>query len=287
MARVTVQAELFHWALERSGHTEDSAHSKFPKFAEWLDGTRPPTVRQLERFANWTRTPFGFFLLDSPPEDRLPIPDFRTSQGRTRRPSPDLLETVQTMQRRVEWLREFLLEEGHEQLAFVGQQTPRSPPQQVAQSMLGALGLAEEWAKKENTWSDALRLLRQRIEAAGIMIVVNGVVGNNTHRPLDVDEFRGFVLVDSIAPLIFVNGRDARCAQMFTLAHELAHIWIGREGVSNLDRLQPVGQDVETFCNQVAAELLIPTERFQAEWQTVSSLPDRFDRLAERSRSAP
>jgi len=177
-------------------------------------------------------------------------------------------------------MREFLLEEGQEQLAFVGRDTPESPPEEVARSMLEVLGLNDEWAKQEGTWSEALRQLRHRIETAGVMVVINGVVGNNTHRPLDVNEFRGFVLVDSIAPLIFVNGRDARCAQMFTLAHELAHIWIGREGVSNLDRLEPVGEHVETFCNQVAAEFLIPTHRFQAEWQGASSFADRFDRLA-------
>jgi len=112
------------------------------------------------------------------------------------------------------------------------------------------------------------------------MVVVNGVVGNNTHRPLDVNEFRGFVLVDSIVPLIFVNGKDAKCAQMFTLAHELAHIWIGEEGVSNLDRLQPVGSAVEVFCNKVAAEFLVPAQRLQTEWHIVSMHPDRFSRLA-------
>jgi Zn-dependent peptidase ImmA (M78 family) len=280
MACVEVQAKVFRWALERSGHTEESARSKFLKFSEWLDGTRLPTLRQLEKFANWTRTPFGFFLLDSPPEDRLPIPDFRTTHGQTRRPSPDLLETVQSMQRRQEWMREFLLEEGQEPLEFVGKASTHDSPKDVAQSMRVALDLSEDWARRERSWGDALRLLRQAIEAAEIMVVINGVVGNNNHRLLDVNEFRGFALVDPIAPLIFVNGKDAKCAKMFTLAHELAHIWIGQEGVSNLDRLQPVGAAVEKFCNKVAAEFLVPAHRFQSEWQKVSTHPDRFNRLA-------
>ncbi|MDY7011658.1 MAG: DNA-binding protein, partial [Planctomycetota bacterium] len=176
MARVEVQAGLFRWALERSGHTEESARSEFLKFSEWLDGTRLPTLRQLEKFANWTRTPFGFFLLDSPPEDRLPIPDFRTTHGQTRRPSPDLLETVQAMQRRQEWMREFLLEEGQEPLVFVGKASTKNSPEDVAQSMRGALDLHKDWAKQEISWGDALRLLRQAIEAAEIMVVINGVV---------------------------------------------------------------------------------------------------------------
>jgi Zn-dependent peptidase ImmA (M78 family) len=219
-------------------------------------------------------------MLDSPPEDRLPIPDFRTNQGQTLRPSPDLLETVQAMQRRQEWMQEFLIEEGQESLAFVGEANMQDSPENVAESMRSALSLSKEWAKEEQSWGNALRFLRHAIEDAEIMIVINGVVGNNTHRPLDVSEFRGFALVSPIAPLIFVNGRDAKCAQMFTLAHELAHLWIGAEGVSNLDRLQPVGADVEKFCNQVAAEFLVPIEEFRTEWQMVATDPERFDRLA-------
>jgi len=219
-------------------------------------------------------------MLDSPPEDRLGIPDLRTTGGRTLRPSPDLLETVQAMQRRQEWMQEFLAEEGHDPLAFVGEANMQDSPEDVAQSMRDALDLPDQWARKEASWTAALRFLRHAIEAADIMIVINGVVGNNTHRRLDVNEFRGFALTAQIAPLIFVNGQDAKCAQMFTIAHELAHLWVGAEGVSNLDRLQPVGADVETFCNRVAAEFLVPVQEFETEWQSVATDPERFDRLA-------
>jgi len=94
------------------------------------------------------------------------------------------------------------------------------------------------------------------------MIVINGVVGNNTYRPLDVAEFRGFALVDEFAPLIFINGRDSESAKMFTLIHELSHLWLGYEGVSNFDELQPVETNVEDFCNRVAAEFLLPFDEF-------------------------
>lgn len=287
MASVEVQAELFRWALERSGRAEEAARKKFPKFSEWLDGTWRPTLRQLESFAKWTRTPFGFLLLESPPEDSLPIPDFRTTHGGTCRPSPDLLETVQTMQRRQEWMREFLLEEGQEPLGFIGEANTQDSAEDVVLSMRRALGLSQEWARQEENWEDTLRVLRQTIQATGIMVVINGVVGNNTHRGLDVDEFRGFALVDSIAPLIFVNGKDAKCAQMFTLTHELAHLWIGQGGVSNLDRLQAVGAPVETFCNQVAAEFLVPSQVFHTEWLNVAMHHDRFGRLARVFKVSP
>jgi Zn-dependent peptidase ImmA (M78 family) len=74
---------------------------------------------------------------------------------------------------------------------------------------------------------------------------------NNNTRKLDPEEFRGFVLSDRYAPLIFVNGADFKSAQMFTLAHELAHLWLGRDGVFDLQDLQPGNSDVERFCTQL------------------------------------
>ncbi|MBN1555891.1 MAG: ImmA/IrrE family metallo-endopeptidase [Phycisphaerae bacterium] len=280
MARITVKSELFRWALERSNHTEEDASEKWVKFVDWITEVSSPTVHQLEEFSKWTQTPFGYLLLETPPEDNLPIPDFRTSQSKTRRPSPNLLETVQAMQRRQDWFREFLIEENEDSLPFVGAFDLKSSPEKIADAMRDVLGLEHIWASHERNWSDAVRLLKNRIEEAGIMVVVNGVVGNNNRRRLEVEEFRGFVLVDRYAPLVFINGRDAQCAQMFTLAHELAHIFVGREGVSNLRQLQPTNVDVEIVCDKAAAEFLVPKEAFVASWREVRNQNNRFQLLA-------
>jgi len=263
MERIDIQPKFFRWALERSGKTESSIKSRFPKIADWVAGKVAPTLKQLEKFAATTYTPLGYFFLDEPPEDRLPIPDFRTARGQPRRPSPGLLDTIQAMQARSEWMREFLIEEGHKPLPFIRSATLETEPVKVATEMRNILSLPDGWANKVSTWHDTLRLLRRAIEGAGVMVVINGVVGNNTHRPLDVAEFRGFALVDEYAPLIFVNGRDYVSAQMFTVIHELSHLWLGYEGVSVLDKLQPVGTKVEIFCNQVAAEFLVPSDEFR------------------------
>jgi len=131
--------------------------------------------------------------------------------------------------------------------------------------------------------------LRKAIENAGVMVVINGIVGNNTHRVLDVEEFRGFALVDEYAPLIFINGRDSTSAQMFTLIHELSHLWIGYEGVSNFNRLLPVQIKVEEFCNQVAAEFLVPSEQFKKVVEENKGKSDRvfFDIVARRFKVSP
>jgi len=263
MERINIQRELLSWAIERCDKTKDAMKSKFPKIEDWLSGEIYPTLKQLEKFAAATYTPLGYFFLKEHPEDKLPIPDFRTVKGQPECPSPNLLDTVQTMQSRREWMREFLLEEGQEPLSFIKSATLRTNPAKVAMAMRNVLSLSHGWANKVSTWAEALRLLRKAIEDAGVMIVINGVVSNNTHRLLDVDEFRGFALVDEYAPLVFINGRDYISAQMFTLIHELSHLWLGYEGVSIFNKLQPVKINVEEFCNKVAAEFLVPSEEFK------------------------
>ena len=108
----------------------------------------------------------------------------------------------------------------------------------------------------------------EQVGDAGILVMKSGVVGNNPHRPLLVEEFRGFALFDEYAPLIFINGADTKAAQMFTLAHELAHLWLGESGVSNLYATMSPNIAIEKFCNQVAAELLVPLAEFTAAWNT-------------------
>ena len=237
----------------------DALLKYFPKFELWERGEAHPTMRQLENLAKKTFTPLGYFFLPKPPEDSLPIPVFRTLEDSpVKRPSPNLLETVQTMQRRQTWMREDLIDRGQERLAFAGSAALSNVVENVAANVRSVLGLSPDWANKHTTWEDALRALRTAAEEAGILIVSNGIVGNNTHRKLDVREFRGFVLSDDYAPLIFINSVDVKAAQMFTIAHELAHVWIGKGAAFDLRDLRPANDAAEQFCNAVAAEFLVP-----------------------------
>ncbi len=209
----------------------------------------------------------------------------RTVAGTARgRPSPDLLDTLYTMRCRQEWLRKPLFENDAEPLAFVASARLADNPDAVGREMRRVLGLDGKWAAGGHNWQDAVSELRRMIEQLGVMAVINGVVGNNTHRPLSVDELRGFALTDLYAPLIFVNGTDAKSAQMFTLAHELAHIWLGTEGLSDFDSLLPGGTDVEDWCNQAAAELLAPAREFRARWREDRQEANPFEALAQTLR---
>ena len=288
MARVSVQPALLQWARDRSGLPADIVHSKFPKLGAWESGDAQPTLKQLETFARVTRTPLGMLFLPEPPNLELPIPDFRTvGNEAVSAPSPELLDTIYAMQRRQQWLREYLIESDSDSLPFVGSIDIAADPIEIAATIRDTLNIGNDWANQVPTWSDALRALRSSIEESGIFPVLNGVVGNNTHRKLDPQEFRGFTLIDEFAPLIFVNGADAKGAQMFTFAHELAHLWIGAEGVSNLKDTLPVDTEIETFCNKVAAEFLIPASELEAVWDGVRHAAEPFQQLARRFKVSP
>jgi len=280
MTRVNVNPTLLRWALERSSHPE-GIKRKLPKLDEWLEGKRKPTLRQLEVFAKATATPFGYFFLTKPPDERLPIPLFRTLGSETVRcPSPEFLETVQVMQRRQDWMREYLVERKHEPLPFVGSAGLDGKHEHIAHQIRSTLGIGEEWASKQHTWTEALRGLQRRVEKAGIIVATSSIVGNNTRRKLNPTEFRGFVLVDAHAPLVFINSADFKAAQTFTLAHELAHIWLGSSAAFDLRNLQPAHDETEEACNRIAAEFLVPAAKLSQMWPSAKGESEPFQFLA-------
>jgi len=186
------------------------------------------------------------------------------------------------MQQRQAWMREFLIEQGQSPLPFYGSASRDDDPGNIANDIKRVLDLSNEWSAHHSTWENALRQLRNVIEESGILVVANGIVGNNTHRKLNVGEFRGFVLADEYAPLIFVNASDSKAAQMFTLAHEVAHIWFGSSAAFDLRQLQPADDSTEQACDKVAAELLLPAEQMREAWQTARSDDEPFQAIARR-----
>jgi Zn-dependent peptidase ImmA (M78 family)/transcriptional regulator with XRE-family HTH domain len=287
--RVPVRPELLRWACDRARTPLDALATKFPQLPAWEREERRPTLKQLESFARATHVPIGYLFLPEPPEERMPIPDFRTVGDAIGHPSPDLLDTIYAMQSRQAWLREERIECEAEPLDFVGSARLSDDPSAVGLEMRRIVGVGDGWAAGVRTWEEAVSELRRAIEQLGVMAIINGVVGNNTHRRLDVQEFRGFALCDPYAPLIFVNGADAKSAQMFTLAHELAHVWVGSEGegLSGFPDLSPGGTRIESFCDKAAAEFLVPEREVRAAWRDVREAPDAFEALARRFKVSP
>jgi Zn-dependent peptidase ImmA (M78 family) len=241
-------------------------------------------MRQLEKFAKETATPFGYLFLAEPPAEQLPIPHFRTLNGHqpARRPSPDLLEMVRTMERRRDWMRDYLVDEGQEPLPFVQSARISDDVPHIAEKMRETLRLPELWAANQSTWTEALRELRRQMEDVGIIVTASGIVGNNTRRKLDPIEFRGFVLIDEYAPLVFVNAADGKAAQMFTLAHELAHVWFGSSAAFDLRDMLPAPDSTEQACNRVAAEFLVPERQLRQFWPSAQRVNEPFQAIARQ-----
>jgi Zn-dependent peptidase ImmA (M78 family) len=283
MMRVEVKPELLRWARERSGLDPGALAHRFPQLEGWERRETSPTLKQLENFAKATHTPVGYLFLQEPPIERVPIPDFRTAGNKhIGRPSPDLLDTVYLCQQRQEWYRDFARAEGEAPVRFVGSAHLTDDVEATAARIRRALRFDVEERRQMPTWTDALRRFIEQADAAGVLVMVNGVVGSNNRRKLDRQEFQGFALADNLAPLVFINGADTKAAQMFTLAHELAHIWLGLSAVSDAQASRMPEHEVERWCNRVAAELLVPLAVVRAEYQTGNPLGEEVNRLARR-----
>ncbi len=281
MNNVTVKPEMLLWACKRSGLNIESLLNRFPKLELWKNGEASPTLKQLEKFAKATYTPIGFLFMQEPLVEKVPIPDFRVGTGGgQQQPSPDLLDTVYICQQRQEWYREYVRIAGEDPIEFVGSANPDNSVEEFAARIRSTLGFNIEERREMPTWTDALRSFIEQADELGILVMVNGVVGNNNRRKLNPYEFRGFALVDDLAPLVFINGSDTKSAQMFTLAHELAHIWLGQTALSDAEVAQITGNKVERWCNQVAAELLVPLAVMRSEYKKNKPLDEEVKRLA-------
>jgi Zn-dependent peptidase ImmA (M78 family) len=277
--RVPVAASVLRWALTVSSTPADVVRGRL-RVDAWITGTVLPTVKQLRQFASATGVPFGYLLLDAPPEWALPVPDFREGfAGERETPSANLLAVVGQSLRRQEWYRDYATYHGLppvEVVASAGEQAPR----EVAASI--RRHLSYEVSDRRGSWNDTRKSLLRSFEDIGGLTVATSMVGNNTNRLLDPDEFRGFALSDDLAPLIFVNTTQTLNGQIFTIAHELAHIWKGQSGISNEDPRYVAQSDIERWCNAVASEVLVPQADLIRRYEAVRDLEltEQLERLA-------
>lgn len=277
--RVEISARMLAWAKDRSRVEPGSLAERFPRLTAWETGQVKPTLKQLEQYAVATRTPVGYFFLTEPPRESVPIPDFRTiADTPVGRPSPDLLDVIFQCQQRQEWFGSHARLNRFDPVTAVGSVSLDETPETGAARMRQTLGF--DPADRGATWSEAFRGLADAAEGAGVLVMASGVVGSNTHRKLDPAEFRGFALVDRLAPLVFVNSADTRAAQVFTLAHELAHLWLGESGLDDTSLDPPAHSHIERWCSQAAAEFLVPLGQVHSLHDPRAPFVEELDRLA-------
>lgn len=278
--RANINNEVLRWAMDRARITTYTLAKKLgvkdERALQWEEGEALPTVKQAKQLSTVLRIPYGFFYLPKPPVEEFPLPDLRTVGSVDNGPlSLDLLEVVREAIQRKNWYEEYLLEHGAQELDFVGKYTINNQISDVVQDIRETLGIG---LPKAGTWDEYHSKLVKAIEDIGVLVMRTGIVAGNTHRKLNVAEFRGFAISSRIAPLIFINSADAPAARLFTLIHELAHIWIDSSGVSNIST-QYVHPE-ETFCNRVAGEFLVPSPVFINLWNESDSNSANFARLA-------
>lgn len=268
MSKAKVNIAILTWARERSGYSLPEFAHKLgvtdEKLAQWEAGELQLTFVQAMKFAEKAYVPFGYLFLAQPPVENLPIPDLRTvGSGELCRPSAELIDLLKNMLECQDWYRDYARNQLLQPVAVVGSYRIQQGVETVVADIRAKLQIAPH--PRRGTWEEYYRDLVQRIERLGILVMRQPSLGHHT-RLFNVDEFRGFALCDEFAPLIFINHADAPGARLFTLIHELCHIWIGLSGVS--DAGSNNHRDEERFCNAVAAELLVPTDEFKQLWRS-------------------
>ena len=273
--RVPVTPAVMKWCRIKSGYSIETAAQKIGRPPEeirgWEDGSLQPTLSQARKASEKYKRPLAVFFLPEPPQDFSTLRDFRTlPRDYPREYSSELVFLIREAHMRQEWAREFLRDEGAEELSFVGSANLQSNPNDVARNIREVLSISIREQQACRTREEALLLWIRKAEDAGIFVFQQSKI-----EPV---EARGFVLCDKYAPFIFLNANDAKAGRLFTLVHELAHLWINKPGVSNLEDIWREGRSaenkIEIFCNRVAAEALVDSLSFETLWRRI---PKEFE----------
>lgn len=286
MAQALITPDVLEWARNRAQMSIDALsaklHTKAEKIEAWESGEAKPTFKQAQTLANKLHIPFGYLFLSMPPEEKLPIPDLRTiGDGEPEAISPVFRDLLNDVKRKQDWYRDYAIENNEDSFSYLGAFSVKSGVKTVSDSIKEALNLTPTNRDKCYDKNSYLKLLTEKIEELGVLVMRNSIVGSNTHRPLSVKEFRGFAISDIYAPLIFINSSDANSAKIFTLIHELAHLWIDESGISSVELYKPDNNTVEKFCNAVSAEVLVPAFEFSEIWDEKEDVNENIANTAE------
>lgn len=278
--RVKVNPEVIVDAVSKSNRNMAEVKVRYPSFEKWISRELEPTFNQLKELSRFLRIPFGYLLLNSPVVEDIPLLEFRTVETEAiQKPSRELIDTIQDMERKQAWLREFYIAEGRDKLDFVGSMKFNENVEyyEIAEEIRTVLGIDKQWFEEATSRRSTFDILRDRLSQNGIIIMQSGIALNNTHRALDIDEFRAFTLIDEFAPLIFINSRDSQNGKVFSLLHELVHLFFGSHSLYNDDfRFRNrYTNPLEILCNKVAGEIIAPTDLFIFFWE------EEYDNLVD------
>lgn len=252
---INIDASILNHYVQNSEIPLDVLMSKVKNLDLFLSGEKKPTFNQLSNIAKKINIPTGLLLLNHTVDINNLALEFRTLESQSiNKMSEALRDTISEMQMK----QDFLNQEVESTLSFIGQYSLQDSVDTVVSAIYKTLDIKPFFQSEEK---NPLQFMRQKISDIGVFVFFNGKVGNNTHRPLSIKEFRGFVLSDDKAPIIFINQKDTKTGQLFTLVHELVHLFIGVDEIFTLvDTGEYEFDKVEAFVNQITAEILVPKE---------------------------
>lgn len=264
---VNIAPEVINWVIDHAKVDEINT-TIYEKLLKWKTGEKIPTFNQVEDASKATNIPLGYFFLQKPPVENLAILQYRTIDSfYANSPSRNLIDTINNMESIQEWMRDYLIKSDNSELIYISTMKNNRDPKVIADDIRKTLGLEKTWYSQCTNTADSFRMLRIKLENSGIIVMMSGIVEQNTRRKLNIEEFRAFTLLDSYAPLIFINSNDSKSGKLFSLLHEAAHIWIGTNSFYNDRHNKAINVSAdEVICNAVAAEILVPNDIFVNHW---------------------
>lgn len=254
--------EIFIWARETAGFSLEEAKKKLDisSLLEIEEGKRPPSRAMLAKMAEHYKRPLVLFYMESLPKSDDMGEDFRTLPHQTTPRENAIVATILRDVRARQSIVKSLLEEIEEAetLDVVEAGNVADGIEATVKEITTRLSIDNSQIARLGSKDELFRYIREKVENSGIFTIILGDAGSH-HTAVGVDLFRGYCIADNIAPFIVINGRDSDAAKSFTLLHEFVHLWIGKSGVSNYD----YNGTVEKFCNEVAAEILLPRRNLE------------------------
>src|SRR5216684_6943123 len=260
-----VNHDIMRWARETAGLSIDQAVEKLgindargvvasDRLTAIEQGTVAPSRPLLLKMAQQYRRPLVAFYMSAAPQKGDRGQDFRNIPDRQSGAEALIDALVRDIRARQSTVRDVLIDEEETRpLRFVGSMTMADGVGAVLASLRQIIRIDLSEFRAQASPESAFALLRSRVEAAGIFVLLIGNLGSH-HSAIDVEAFRGFALADDIAPFVVINDQDAKSAWSFTLIHELVHLWLGTTGVSGVF----ADAEIEKFCNDVAGSFLLP-----------------------------
>lgn len=253
-----ISPKVLKWARETAKLSQSEAAGKVSvkeeKIKEWESGESQPTIRQAKILSNAYHRPFAILFLPEIPNDFQPLEDFR-KKGSSEL-STSTLFIIREIQQKQTWISDENKEGNIPPLPFVGKFSLNDNPELIARDILKTLDVNPLIYDNRNP----IKYWIEKSEENGIFISRTSFI--HSHLKIDKNELQGFAIADPFAPFVFINSADWSAPQLFTLVHELAHIWIASTGISNHISLDINDRNkfhpVELFCNEIAANALIP-----------------------------